>query len=223
LWENLQIRKVFSRASLRMGLNLNDARELYFEKGMRWEGVSGCVISLWFECTLDFEGVVVTLSSQVFPHLSLWGQWSFLWDTHQWFFKFLVIFKVRVISSVYCSMEFSWLLQLWNRRESRQYQGDEDMKTRRHDDDKDDDVLSVSLLASKKSSQPLAQLSHCSIQSINLCLESPVSSKRDRQSKRELLLLVWMERGRREWEIREIIDSEDLILSVLFHFFTQRQ
>jgi hypothetical protein len=37
-WENLQIRKVFSRASLRTGLN--DARELDFEKEMRWEGVS---------------------------------------------------------------------------------------------------------------------------------------------------------------------------------------
>jgi hypothetical protein len=43
-WENLQIRKVFSRASLRMGLN--DAKELDFEKGMRWEGVSGmCSVS----------------------------------------------------------------------------------------------------------------------------------------------------------------------------------
>jgi hypothetical protein len=61
-----------------------------------------CVLSLRFECALDFEGVGVTSSSQVFPHLSLWRQWSFLWDTHQWFFKFLVIFKARVISSVYC-------------------------------------------------------------------------------------------------------------------------
>ena len=103
-WENLQIRKVFSRASLRTGLN--DARELDFEKGMRWEGVSGVCSSLRFECALDFEGVGVTSSSQVFPHLFLRRQWSFLWDIHQWFFKFLVIFKVRVISSVYCSM--SW-------------------------------------------------------------------------------------------------------------------
>jgi hypothetical protein len=37
--ENLEIWNVFSRASLRMGLN--DARELNFEKVMRWEGVSG--------------------------------------------------------------------------------------------------------------------------------------------------------------------------------------
>jgi hypothetical protein len=43
-WENLQIRKVFSMASLRT--DLNDTRELDFEKGMRWEGVSGvCSVS----------------------------------------------------------------------------------------------------------------------------------------------------------------------------------
>jgi hypothetical protein len=66
-----------------------------------------CCSSLRFECALDFEGVGVTSSRQVFPHLSLRRQLSFLWDTHQWFFKFLVIFIARVISSVYCSM--SWI------------------------------------------------------------------------------------------------------------------
>jgi hypothetical protein len=65
-----------------------------------------CVLSLRFECALDFDGVGVTSSRQVFPHLSLRRQWNFLWDTHQWFFKFLVIFIARVISSVYCSMVF---------------------------------------------------------------------------------------------------------------------
>jgi hypothetical protein len=68
-WENLQIRKVFSKVSLRTGLN--DVRELYFEKGMRWEGVSGWVLSLHFECAFVLEGVGVSSLRQVFPHLSL--------------------------------------------------------------------------------------------------------------------------------------------------------
>jgi hypothetical protein len=81
------------------------------ERAQFWEGnaMGRClrlrwVLSLRFECALDFEGVGVSSLRQVFPHLSLCRQWGFLWDTHQWFFNFLVIFKARVISSVYCSI-----------------------------------------------------------------------------------------------------------------------
>ena len=61
-------------------------------------------LSLHFECAFVLDGVGVSSSSQVFPHLSLGRQWSFLSRPHQRFFEFLVIFRARVTSSVYCSM-----------------------------------------------------------------------------------------------------------------------
>jgi hypothetical protein len=105
-WENLQIRKVFSRVSLRTGPN--DARELNLEKRMWLEGVSRVRWASILNAHLFFvlEGVGVSSLRQVFPHFSLGHQWSFLPRPHHSsvIFEFLVIFKACVTSSVYWSM-----------------------------------------------------------------------------------------------------------------------
>jgi hypothetical protein len=108
-WQNLQIRKVFSRVSLRTGLN--DARELNLEKGMRWEGVSHVrwasilnahLFLTGLECPRRVKFFLTSLSDAT-------SQWSFLSRPHQWFFEFLVIFKARVTSRVFIVLWFCLL------------------------------------------------------------------------------------------------------------------
>jgi hypothetical protein len=60
-----------------------------------------CALSLHFECAFVLEGVGVSPSRQVFPHYLSRTPVEFSVTPSSVIFEFLVIFKVRVTSSVY--------------------------------------------------------------------------------------------------------------------------
>jgi hypothetical protein len=98
--ENLQIKEVFFRASLRTGQN--DTRELDHEKKMQWDGVSDewalvLIARMHFKCLKwpSQQGVFLTFSGVLFQ-----ARITTL-PRKLWNFE---IFQVRVKSSVYCSM-----------------------------------------------------------------------------------------------------------------------